>query len=72
MNDNLDASLRNRESAWSSVDAVVVGIGIAGYAAADALMQLGARVTVIDAANGPQQRQRADVLEVLGARIRLG
>jgi len=72
VNDNLDASLRNRESAWSSVDAVVVGIGIAGYAAADALMQLGARVTVIDAANGPQQRQRADVLEVLGARIRLG
>lgn len=61
-----------RESDWEQVSAVVAGIGIAGYAAADALMQLGARVSVIDSAEGEGQRERGTVLEALGADVRLG
>jgi UDP-N-acetylmuramoylalanine--D-glutamate ligase len=45
---------------------------VAGFAAADHLVHLGARVTVIDAADGDKQRQRTDILEVIGATIRLG
>ncbi len=51
---------------------VVAGIGIAGFAAADALLSLGARVLVVDDADGEAQRERATVLETLGAEVRLG
>jgi UDP-N-acetylmuramoylalanine--D-glutamate ligase len=61
-----------RSSDWSRVEVVVAGVGVAGFAAADHLLQLGARVTVIDSADGDAQRQRADVLEVVGAAVRLG
>ena len=54
------------------MSAVVAGIGIAGYACADALMQLGARVTVIDAHDDEKQRERAAILEMLEASVRLG
>lgn len=62
----------HRDSDWSSVHAVVAGIGVAGYAAADALMQLGAQVTIIDATDGDRQRERAGILETLGACVKLG
>lgn len=61
-----------RESDWTQVRVAVAGIGVAGYAAADALMQLGASVTVIDSADGDRQRERATILETLGARVLLG
>lgn len=61
-----------RGSDWGSVHAVVAGVGIAGFACADALIQLGARVTVVDAQDGERQRERADVLEVIGATVLLG
>lgn len=61
-----------RESDWSAVHVAVAGIGVAGYAAADALMQLGATVTVVDSADGDRQRERATILETLGARVLLG
>ena len=67
-----DVSSHARSSDWSSVHAVVAGVGVAGFAAADQLLHLGARVTVIDAGDGPRQRERADILEVVGATIRLG
>ena len=69
---SVDVSAHVRGSDWSGVHAVVAGIGIAGFAAADHLVQLGARVTVIDGADGDRQRERADILEVVGATIRLG
>jgi UDP-N-acetylmuramoylalanine--D-glutamate ligase len=69
---SVDVSAHVRGSDWSGVHAVVAGIGIAGFAAADHLLQLGARVTVIDGADGERQRERADILEVVGATIRLG
>jgi len=67
-----DVSSHSRASDWSSVHAVVAGVGVAGFAAADQLLHLGAHVTVIDGADGPRQRERADILEVVGATIRLG
>ena len=62
----------HRGSDWSRVHVAVAGIGVAGFAAADALIQLGARVTVIDAADGDRQQERAEVLGALGATIMLG
>jgi UDP-N-acetylmuramoylalanine--D-glutamate ligase len=62
----------HRGSDWSAIHAVVAGIGVAGFACGDQLAHLGARVTVVDGADGPRQRERADVLEVVGATVRLG
>ena len=62
----------NRDSDWSNYHVVVAGIGIAGYACADALMQLGARVTVVDSADGPMQRERAEILRTLEVSVELG
>jgi UDP-N-acetylmuramoylalanine--D-glutamate ligase len=61
-----------RDSDWSGVHAVVAGIGVSGFAAADALLGLGARVTVIDGRSGAVEAERAAVLEALGAQVRLG
>jgi UDP-N-acetylmuramoylalanine--D-glutamate ligase len=69
---SVDVASLVRASDWSGVHAVVAGIGIAGFAAADHLVQLGARVTVIDGADGERQRERADILEVVGTTVRLG
>lgn len=62
----------DREADWRGVAVTVAGIGVAGFAAADALMRLGAQVTVVDAAAGERQRERAAILETLGAIVRLG
>jgi UDP-N-acetylmuramoylalanine--D-glutamate ligase len=67
-----DVSSFSRSSDWSTVHAVVAGIGVAGFAAADHLVHLGARVTVIDAADGERQRERAEILDVIGVTVRLG
>ena len=50
----------------------MAGIGIAGFAAADALLSLGRPGHAVDAGDGPRQQERAQVLEVLGATVRLG
>ena len=60
-----------RDSDWSTVRACVAGFGVAGYACADALMQLGAQVTVIDRADGERLREREQVLGTLGVDVRL-
>ena len=62
----------DRGSPWSRLHVVVAGIGVSGFAAADALVHLGARVTVLDEGSGDQQRDKATVLEILGATLRLG
>ncbi len=59
-----------RDSDWSGVSVVVAGIGVSGFAAADALLGLGATVTVVDGKAG--DTDRAAVLENLGATVRLG
>jgi UDP-N-acetylmuramoylalanine--D-glutamate ligase len=62
----------DRESDWGQLVVVVAGIGVSGFAAADALLGLGATVTVVDERDGAGERDRAQVLEILGASVRLG
>jgi UDP-N-acetylmuramoylalanine--D-glutamate ligase len=57
---------------WEELRVVVAGIGVSGFAAADALLERGARVVVLDAADGQDQRERAVILDTLGADVRLG
>ena len=59
-----------RSSPWDRTHAVVAGLGIAGYSCADALMQLGATVTVID--ERTELGERGDVLTTLGVSVRAG
>jgi len=61
-----------RDSPWPELQVCVAGIGVSGFAAADALLHLGAQVSVVDGGTGERQRERAQVLEVLGADVRLG
>jgi UDP-N-acetylmuramoylalanine--D-glutamate ligase len=61
-----------RTSDWSGVRAVVAGFGVSGFAAADNLNHLGASVTVLDESEGGDRPQKAELLEVLGATVRLG
>ena len=62
----------NRASEWSALSVVVAGIGVSGFAAADALLGLGATVTIVDEREGEAENDRARVLEILGAKVRLG
>ena len=61
----------NRDADWSSVE-VVAGLGIAGMGCADALLQVGARVTVLDDGSSDALSDRATLLEALGATVRVG
>ncbi len=62
----------SRTSDWSGVRVVVAGFGVSGYAAADNLTFLGARVTALDESDAGDRRERAELLESLGANVRLG
>ncbi len=64
-------SLR-RTSDWSGIRVVVAGFGVSGYAAADNLTFLGARVTALDESDASARREQATLLESLGATVRLG
>ncbi len=71
------ASLPAEERPWPGMDVtglriLVTGFGVSGYAIADQTMQRGARVLVVDGADTPALRERADILEVLGVEVRLG
>jgi len=67
-----EIGLLTRESDWSRWSVTVAGIGVAGFACADALMQLGARITVVDAGDGERQREKAEILRTLEATVLLG
>jgi UDP-N-acetylmuramoylalanine--D-glutamate ligase len=51
---------------------VVAGIGVSGFAAADGLLQFGARVTVLDERADQTNGDKGALLEVLGGTVRLG
>jgi UDP-N-acetylmuramoylalanine--D-glutamate ligase len=57
---------------WAGLRVVVAGIGASGFAAADALVERGANVVVVDGGDGPAQRERGLILDTLGAQVRLG
>ncbi len=56
---NFDVQTLTRDSDWSDLRVCVVGLGIAGFACADALIQLNAKVVVLDANPGEKQKERA-------------
>ncbi|SDC95620.1 hypothetical protein [Nocardioides lianchengensis] len=60
-----------RHDSWEGVRAVVAGFGSAGFASADNLTHLGAGVTALDESAAGREEE-AELLEVLGATIRLG
>ncbi len=61
-----------RTADWGGVHVVVAGFGVSGYAAADNLTFLGARVSALDESEAGDRAERAALLESLGARVRLG
>jgi UDP-N-acetylmuramoylalanine--D-glutamate ligase len=72
-----DPTRLGRRDSWDGIRAVVAGFGVSGFAAADNLLHLGAAVTALDERgvdeDGQSERaEKAQLLEVLGATIRLG
>lgn len=68
-------STADRFADWSAVSATVAGLGSSGFAAADALLRVGANVEVLDAEtplDGDVRSRRAEILDALGGRVRLG
>lgn len=57
---------------WSGIRAVVAGMGVSGFAAADNLTHLGAQVTALDDSTDGDRPEKARLLEMLGATVRLG
>jgi len=62
----------DRLSPWPQARVVVAGLGTSGFAAADGLMDLGARVLVLDDADTAANAEKATVLEMLDVEVRLG
>ncbi|MFL6150873.1 MAG: UDP-N-acetylmuramoyl-L-alanine--D-glutamate ligase [Ornithinibacter sp.] len=69
------AGLTHRDADWAGLRVLVTGLGVSGFAAADALLERGAEVTVVDAtdpAPGSVMSERARILDILGARLHHG
>jgi UDP-N-acetylmuramoylalanine--D-glutamate ligase len=66
-----DVPSLTRTSDWSGVRVVVAGFGVSGYAAADNLLFLGAQVTALDEVTSEARAEKAELLETLGATVRL-
>ena len=64
--------LPHRDADWSGLRILVTGLGISGFAAADALSDRGALVTVVSADATPAIGERARILEILDVDVRLG
>ncbi|MDQ0869681.1 UDP-N-acetylmuramoylalanine--D-glutamate ligase [Arthrobacter sp. V1I9] len=60
-------NLTSWDSDWSGLRVAVTGIGVSGFAAADTLIELGARVVVVDAATSDTARAHAETLRIVGA-----
>ena len=65
----VDVTSLDRQSDWSNVHVCVVGFGVAGFSMADALLQMDAKVTVVDGGPRDRHEDKATLLEVLGARF---
>jgi UDP-N-acetylmuramoylalanine--D-glutamate ligase len=66
----VDLTGHDRLSDWSRVNAVVAGLGVSGFAAADGLIELGARVTVLDDSHAHDDK--AELLRHLDATVVTG
>ena len=65
-------SLTHRDADWSGLRIVVAGLGISGFAAADALWERGAIVTALSTDATAAIIERARILEILDVDVRLG
>ena len=65
-------SLTDRDADWAGLSVVVAGLAVSGFAAADALVQRGARVVVVDGRDGAAERERREILQIMGAQVHLG
>lgn len=52
---------------WQGVPAVVTGLGVSGFSAADTLIELGAKVVVVDGADHKENQAKAETLRIVGA-----
>ncbi|MDF1603071.1 UDP-N-acetylmuramoyl-L-alanine--D-glutamate ligase [Nocardioides sp. YIM 152315] len=68
----MDPTILGRHDSWEGVRAVVAGFGVSGFAAADNLNHLGADVIALDESEAGDRPEKAELLEVLGADVRLG
>lgn len=59
--------LTSWDADWAGLRVVVTGIGVSGFAAADTLIELGARVVVVDAATTDKAKAQAETLRIVGA-----
>ncbi len=67
--------LTNGGADWSGLRVVVAGLGVSGFAAADALHERGAQVVAVDGADPDSNTvlgERARILDILGVDVRLG
>ncbi|HSE72439.1 MAG TPA: UDP-N-acetylmuramoyl-L-alanine--D-glutamate ligase [Nocardioidaceae bacterium] len=67
-----DLETLGRRDSWEGVRAVVAGLGVSGFAAADNLTHQGAHVTVLDESDAGDRGEKGTLLEILGADVRLG
>ncbi|HYO19797.1 MAG TPA: UDP-N-acetylmuramoyl-L-alanine--D-glutamate ligase [Dermatophilaceae bacterium] len=65
-------NLTHRDADWSGLRIRVAGLGVSGFAAADALSERGAIVTVVSADATAAIGERARILEILDVDVRLG
>lgn len=61
------STLNSWDSDWSGLRVVVTGIGKTGFSIADTLVELGARVVVVAAADDQNAQQAAETLRIVGA-----
>ena len=64
--------LTHRDADWAGLRILVAGLGVSGFAAADALSERGAIVTAVSADATPAIGERARILEILDVDVRLG
>lgn len=64
--------LTHRDAQWSGLRVLVAGLGVSGFAAADALLERGAHVLGVDSGTGQALRERAKILQILDAQLVLG
>jgi UDP-N-acetylmuramoylalanine--D-glutamate ligase len=67
-----DLGSLGRHDSWAGVRAVVAGLGVSGFAAADNLTHQGAHVTALDESDSGDRGEKGTLLEILGAEVRLG
>lgn len=61
------AGLTSWDADWAGLRVVVAGLGVSGFSAADTLIELGARVVVVDGKDSEENQYKAQTLGIVGA-----